>query len=574
MLYKIGLYIRVSTEEQAMRTEGSLESQKYRLNGFVDIKNMQQPNWGSVVETYLDEGLSAKDTRRPALQKMLKDLQKGQINMVLVTDISRLSRSIRDFCVLIDVFKDTKTQFLSLKEQFDTTTAAGEMMLFNMINLAQFERRQISERVSLNFHSRAIRGLRNGGATALGFDVDVTNKSTFKINESEAITVRQIFDLYLQEGSLYKTASQLRERGIAFKGNNSFNWNVQTLKNLLRNHSYIGMREVNKCNKTKNQNELGSHEKYQVVKASWPAIIDEATFFTVQKMLNENSSSERNRLSNSSSRVYLVSGIATCGECGRALVGSAAHGRIKAVRYYAHRPIEGKPSTCSMKRIRADRVEEVIVNHLLHVVQREGYLEGIENSIAKNLSGERDYLIDQKSETKKSILEIDTDIRKIIKLQIQTDDLELHKIYSEQLIEMKDKRNKLSDILDSASSKLEGTPSPEDYKNAVELNLKKLHLAWNKSAPRLQKALIRSVIDRLIFKPDCIDIYYRPINEKNFNDKNTNSTGQNLVELSKVREMSKNRHKNSMLHGLSEDYNEKFEMSYVGKIGCPCEIKP
>ena len=150
MAFNIGLYIRVSTEEQALRMEGSLESQKHRLCGYVDIKNMQQQNWGVVVDEYIDDGFSAKDTNRPALQKLIKDLKKGRINTVLVTDLSRLSRSIRDFCVLIDFFKETKTQFLSLKEQFDTTTAAGEMMLFNMINLAQFERRQISERVTLN----------------------------------------------------------------------------------------------------------------------------------------------------------------------------------------------------------------------------------------------------------------------------------------------------------------------------------------------------------------------------------------------------------------------------------------
>ena len=114
--------------------------------------------------------------------------------MILVTDLSRLSRSIRDFCGLLDLFKETKAKFLSLKEQFDTSSAAGEMMLFNMINLAQFERRQISERVSMNFHSRALRGLRNGGSAVLGFTIDPTNKSVMKIQEEDAKLVKVIFD--------------------------------------------------------------------------------------------------------------------------------------------------------------------------------------------------------------------------------------------------------------------------------------------------------------------------------------------------------------------------------------------
>jgi hypothetical protein len=124
-----------------------------------------------------------------------------------------------------------------------------------------------------------------------------------------------------------------------------------------------------------------------VVKASWPAIVNESTFYMAQKMLDANALNERIRLSDMQIRIYLVSGIATCGECGRALVGSAAHGRVNVIRYYTHRPIEGQPVTCSTKRFQADLVEMTVVNHFLHVLQREGYLDGIEDSITKDLSG-------------------------------------------------------------------------------------------------------------------------------------------------------------------------------------------
>lgn len=575
MPYKIALYIRVSTEEQAMRTEGSLESQKYRLNGFVDIKNMQQTNWGTVVETFLDEGLSAKDTKRPALQRMLKDLRKGRVDMVLVTDISRLSRSIRDFCELIDIFKETKTQFLSLKEQFDTTTAAGEMMLFNMINLAQFERRQISERVTLNFHSRAMRGLRNGGSAILGFEVDPTNKSTLKVNNDEALLVKKIFDTYTEEGSLYKTAEKLRELQIPFKNNSNGNWNVQTLRNLLRNQSYIGIKEVNKGNKSTDPQDLTLNEKYQTVKASWPAIVDESTFNIVQKMLDENAKNERLRLSDKKSRIYLVSGIATCGECGRALVGSAAHGRVNVIRYYNHRPIEGQPVTCSTKRIQAELVENIITNHLLHVMHREGYLDGIEGAIANNLSGEREQLQSQKNETQKKLSELDADIKKLIRLQIQTEDLTLQNIYSEQLLETKNQRQTQFVLLESVSRKLDETPRPCDIRDAVEVNLKRLQAAWDKASPKMQKSLIRAVVDRLIFNSNSIDIYYRPITEKASNGQEINFDGftrENLVNLSSRRKKTEVSSKNNALEDLSLGHNEKISGSYVVKIGCGSRI--
>ena len=138
MLHKIGAYIRVSTEEQAQVLEGSLDSQRHRLASYVDLKNLQESNWGKIIEVYADEGLSAKDMHRPALQRLLTDIRLGKINLILVTDLSRLSRNILDFCLLLEDLKKHNGKFLSVKEQFDTTTAVGEMMVFNMINLSQF----------------------------------------------------------------------------------------------------------------------------------------------------------------------------------------------------------------------------------------------------------------------------------------------------------------------------------------------------------------------------------------------------------------------------------------------------
>lgn len=94
------------------------------------------------------KSLSAKDTRRPDL-RMMKDIREVKINVILVTDLSRLSRNVLDFCLLLEELKKYNAKFLSVKEQFDTSTPAGEMMILNLINLAQFERKQASERVAI-----------------------------------------------------------------------------------------------------------------------------------------------------------------------------------------------------------------------------------------------------------------------------------------------------------------------------------------------------------------------------------------------------------------------------------------
>ena len=566
MSYKIGLYIRVSTEEQALRTEGSLDSQMHRLTGYVDIKNMQQTNWGSIIEKYIDDGYSAKDTNRPALQRLLKDLRKGKINMILVTDLSRLSRSIRDFCGLLDLFKETKGQFLSLKEQFDTTTAAGEMMLFNMINLAQFERRQISERVSLNFHSRSMRGLRNGGSIPLGFKLDHQNKATLLVDNEEATYVKTIYDTYISEGSLYKAAAKLREMGIPSKSKSSrwsitstTEWSSPMLLGTLRNFFYIGMREVNKRNKDTPKNELKSHEHYQLVKASWPTIIDETTFYVVQRMLDENSKNERTRRSSGETRFYLLSGLLTCTECGRSMVGAAGHGRDQVFRYYVHRPIEGKKPKCRIKTIRADELEETVVNHLARVVSEEGYFDNLEEKISEIQATGHTTLTSQKREAEKALSQTDLDIRGVIRLQTETEDRIALKLYGERLNELHLLRNEQKSQLAIVSNKLEECPNPIELRKNIETNIKRFHKAWPKTPTALRKKLIQTVFDKLLIESDGIHVFYFAEETA----KPNKSTGENPVDLSIYRGKKK-------IEVAS--HNEKVAGFDIVRFGCGSRI--
>ncbi len=138
----IGCYSRVSTDEQANVIEGSLDNQRHRMQSFLEIKNMQEPGWGRLVEHFIDDGYSAKDTNRPAYERMMKALKSGKINAIMVTELSRLSRNIPDFCDFHKMLENHGAKFFSIKEQFDSSTSAGKMMLYNMINLAQFEREQ------------------------------------------------------------------------------------------------------------------------------------------------------------------------------------------------------------------------------------------------------------------------------------------------------------------------------------------------------------------------------------------------------------------------------------------------
>lgn len=168
-VHQIAFYIRVSSEEQAENPEGSIRNQEQRLRTTVELKNNIEGDFGEVAGVFIDRAKSGKDTNRPELQRLLNAIRRKEVNLVMASELSRLSRSIKDFSEIWELMQAHGCGFLSLRENFDTTTAAGEMVLYTVANIAQFERRQVAERTSANMQARAIRGLYNGGMVPLGY---------------------------------------------------------------------------------------------------------------------------------------------------------------------------------------------------------------------------------------------------------------------------------------------------------------------------------------------------------------------------------------------------------------------
>lgn len=204
--YRIAAYVRVSTEEQASNPEGSVKNQEQRIREYVRHRNMDG-TFGEVVQVFCDPGISAKNMNRPQLQKLLEQVSDGSVNLIIVTDLSRLTRSTKDFALLWDFLRENNCKFQSLREAFDTTNAAGEMIMFTLANFAQFERKQTGERIAHSFLARSKRGLYNGGSVPLGYRIDETRPGHLAVIEEEAEIVRLIFKTYLEEQTLRKQRS-------------------------------------------------------------------------------------------------------------------------------------------------------------------------------------------------------------------------------------------------------------------------------------------------------------------------------------------------------------------------------
>ncbi len=507
----------MSTEEQAQVIDGSIDNQQHRLKSFIDFKNTQEKKWGVVVDTYVDDGFSAKDTKRPAYQRMMRDIQNGKINQILVTDISRLSRNIADFCDLVKDLEKCRAKFFSVKEQFDTSTPAGEMMLYNMINLAQFERKQTSERVSMNFHSRALRGLVNGGISLLGFDKDPTNSGKLIVVQEEVQNAKIIFEQYLKTGSLQGVANFLNDNGIKPKKPRSKQdrhiidgrWTVSTVRSVLTNLAYIGKREINRGNKDEDQNYLKPWQRYQVVDAAWKGFIEEVDFYRVQVLIEENRQKERERRKDTKARFFLLSGIIRCGDCGRALIGETAHGKIQTHRYYSHKKVVGETIPCKHMRFRANDIEDAVVQHLDEILLRAGHLDKVEVNMRKIMSTQSENNIGERERVQKELKEIENDIDatfSLFTLMGQTAGSAI--LVKEKLEVLAEKKKKLTIYQTAVLDKIERNNDIKEARTIIEDNARAFKRGWRKANPATQKRLLRRLIDGLVYAGDGLHTFY------------------------------------------------------------------
>ena len=348
----VAFYIRVSTERQAKVEEGSLKNQEQMLRNEVERRNDQTEDWGGFVEAYVDEGLSGKNTNRPAFQQMMQDVEIGRIDTVMFTELSRLSRSLKDFLNIFEFAQKHQCDLICLKTDIDTTSPYKSLITKILMIFAEFEREMTSRRTSLNAYERSKRGLANGGIAPLGYRRDKDRKGYLFIVPAESAIVQAMFDTYLKEHSIKRTVEVIHSR-YGNKNPRLKNLTRATAHTILTNKAYIGVREINK-----NKNNGSPVEE---VPAVWEPIIDEKTFYRVQEALQKNRT--RYHVHADQGRyIYLFSGILRCGVCGEKLQGKSAWStNHKRHHYYSHRSVCPKEG---LNRIDANLMHRLILGWL------------------------------------------------------------------------------------------------------------------------------------------------------------------------------------------------------------------
>ncbi|MDT3417000.1 site-specific DNA recombinase [Brevibacillus aydinogluensis] len=348
----IALYCRVSTDEQA-REGVSLEEQQERLQAYC-----RAMGWSDEVVLFVDNGFSAKSTERPQLQKLLKEIEAGNVAKVMVTKLDRLSRRLLDLLKLIDLFQEHQVSFISISESFDTNTPSGRLTLQVLGAVAEFERERIRERVLENMFHAAHQGR---WLTQSPYGYRLENKELV-IDEKEAEVVKRVYDLFLEKGlGFYSIAKILNEEGIPSKQNKE--WSIRSIKLMLMNPAYKGTLVWNRRDSSKKKRSLKDDEEWIVVEDCLPVIIDKSTWDSVQVKLHKSPIPPRAKTS-----PHLLGGLLKCGNCGSGM--SIGWSGSPKNRYRVYRCSANKnKGTCTSKQYRADEVESWFKHGLLQLFE-------------------------------------------------------------------------------------------------------------------------------------------------------------------------------------------------------------
>jgi site-specific DNA recombinase len=341
---RCAVYTRKSTEEGLEREFNSLDAQREACEAY--IASQKPEGWLLVPDQYSDGGISGATLDRPALQRLLADIEAQRVDVVVVYKIDRLSRSLMDFAKLVEVFDRNNVTFVSVTQSFNTTTSMGRLTLNILLSFAQFEREVIGERIRDKFAASRKKGMWMGGFVPLGCDV---NDRKLVVNDGEASTVRMIFERFIKIGSATTLVHALRAEGITGKRGKLVDKSY--LYKLLNNRVYVGQAVH------KGTSYPGEHK----------AIISQELWDKVHNILCD---SPRRRAARTRAQTpALLKGL-IFGPTGCAMSPTHTRKGGRLYRYYVSQSVLKRgPGACSVRRVPADEIETAVVDQLRNLLR-------------------------------------------------------------------------------------------------------------------------------------------------------------------------------------------------------------
>lgn len=405
------------------------------------------------IETYEDEGYSGKSIQRPQFKKMMEDCHKHKIKMIVCYRFDRVSRNIKDFAELIQELEQLKISFVSIKENFDTTSPMGRAMMFISSVFSQLERETIAERIRDNMHELAKSGRWLGGVPPTGYHsqelvgsitVDGKTRKAYKLNvvKAEAELVKTIFSKFIETNSLTKTETFLRQQHIKTKNNRDFT--RFSISNILKNPVYMisdedawnyfknlgvevyspkesfdgvhGIMAYSKTIQTSGKtNQIKDMKEWIIAVGKHRGLISGADWVKVQNMLYQNKSKSYHK---PKSNVALLSGLLFCGNCG-AYMRPKLSGRTNAkgeriYDYLCETKEKTKGQDCKMKRPNGNELDRAVCEHIKALTEDKSHFLKELDKAKKSIMNQQDDFDQKLYNLKKSEKENEKKIQSLV----------------------------------------------------------------------------------------------------------------------------------------------------------------
>jgi len=352
---RCAIYTRKSTEDGLEQEFNSLDAQ--RDSGEAYIESQKAEGWVCLPDRYDDGGFSGGNMDRPAVQRLMADVEAGKLDCIVVYKVDRLSRSLLDFARMMETLDRRKVSFVSVTQQFNTTHSMGRLTLNILLSFAQFEREIIAERTRDKMAAAKRKGKWVGGRPILGYDVDPKG-GRLLVNPVEAQRVQAVFDLYLKHGALLATVRELNARGWTSKRWTTRKGHEQGGEPFTKNRLYRLLTSVLYVGKQTYRDEVHQGEQ--------PAIVDADVWRQAQELLRRNGREGGHRQRNKYGA--LLRGLLVCEPCRSAMVHTFTAKGNRRYRYYVCSNAQQKGwAACPTKSVPAAEMERFVIEHLRRV---------------------------------------------------------------------------------------------------------------------------------------------------------------------------------------------------------------
>jgi site-specific DNA recombinase len=476
---RCAIYTRKSTEEGLEQSFNTLDAQRDAGESFINSQHSE--GWVALPQKYDDGGYTGANMDRPALKRLLSDVQSGVVNCVVVYKVDRLTRSLLDFARIIEILDKSNATFASVTQQFNTTTSLGRLTLNILLSFAQFEREMISERTHDKMAAARRRGKWVGGNPVLGYDV-VPQGGALVVNQEEAQRVREIFALYLEFGSLIPVVEELDHRDWRMKA-----WTTRdgrqvggkpiaknTLYNLLTNMIYTGKVAYG------GQVYEGEHER----------IVDDEVWNKVQTTLGRNGRRGGRNIGNKHGA--LLKGLVRCATCDVGMIHTYVQKKNRAYRYYVCVKAHQRGwAQCETRCVSAPALESAVLEQIRGITGNPTVLGKVLHQIEDHRQQDASAATKEKTDIEGELKRIAQEMGGVVSMAGKAE------FTTNRLVVLQDRVTHLNDRLTELRQQLVAINAEHTDPRDIEAALHEFDPLWGQLSTWEQERFIRTLVEQV-----------------------------------------------------------------------------